>query len=272
MALGSDRLSETLRFDGIEVQLFAPAGTGRAPALVFLHERYGLVQHTLDLAAMAAADGYVGVAPDLFSRWRGDREALRRGEVRVLLPDPEIASVLHATVDGLKRHPRVDPRRIVVVGVCQSGRYAVALASERQDLAACVVLYGAAQERDWMMNAEQPRALTDLIRSVGTPFLFIFGEADHVIALADVRRLRGAFEEADKSYRMRVFARMPHGWLNDTMPGRYRAAEAALAWRMVIDFTSEVFAGDWTHDGRVRSEFTSDIGSDYDFTKNVRLE
>ncbi len=265
-------MAELLRFaDGLEAQVSLPAASGRAPALIFLHERYGLVQHTLDLAAKAAAEGLVGVAPDLFSRWSGDRAALRRGDVRVVLPDPNVAGVVHATIDALRRHTRVDPDRIVLVGVCQSGRYAVVVGSERSDLAACVVLYGAAQERDWEVTADQRRPMRDMIGGVRAPFLFLFGEADHVISLADVRRLRDAFEDARKSYRLRVFAGMPHGWLNDTMPGRYRAAEAAEAWRMITAFAGEVFAGEWPAD-RVRWEFTADTSVEYDFTKNERFE
>ncbi|MDR2985488.1 MAG: dienelactone hydrolase family protein, partial [Nocardiopsaceae bacterium] len=48
-------------------------GTGRFPAVVLGHVRYGLVQHTLDLAAKFARDGYVCIAPYLFSRWEGDK-------------------------------------------------------------------------------------------------------------------------------------------------------------------------------------------------------
>ena len=251
--------------------IYLPSGTARAPALIFLHERYGLVKHTLDLAQKAAADGFVGVAPDLFARWQGDREALRAGTVRVTLPDPEVAAVLHETIEELKENPRVDAGRVVLVGVCQSGRYAVVAASERGDLAGCVVLYGAAQESDWMVTKEQPRPMPEMIGAVNAPFLFVFGEGDHVISLADVRRVRGAFEDARKSYRMRVFASMPHGWLNDTMPGRYRPREAAQAWDLVVGFAHEVFDGGWRRE-RVRWEFAADTSPAYDFGKNVRFE
>ncbi len=262
---------EVLRRDGVEITAFAPPGSTRAPALIFLHERYGLVQHTLDLCEKASRHGMVGVAPDLFSRWSGDHEALRRGEIRVFLPDADVSRTLHLTVDALRAHPRVDPSRIVLVGVCQSGRYAIVLASERQDLAACVVLYGAAQDRDWPVTPDQPRSLGDMIRDVHAPFLFLFGEQDHVISLDDVLRLRQAFEGAGKSYRLRVFRDMPHGWLNDTMPGRYRAREAEEAWRMLLAFTAEVFAGVWPRD-RVRAEFASEVATDYDFRRNLRHE
>lgn len=260
-----------VRRDGVEAHLFEPSGTAKAPALIFLHERYGLVQHTLDLAAKAATEGYVGAAPDLFSTWTGDKEALRRGDVRATLPDGDVARVVGTTIDALKELPRVDARRITLVGVCQSGRYAAVVSAERNDLAACGVFYGASQDSDWAAGALQPRGMPDLVRDAQAPFFFAFGEADHVISIDNVRRIRGAFEDARKSYRMRVFASMPHGWLNDTMPGRYRKAEAEEAWRMLIDFTREVFAGQWSAD-RVRWEFSSVTSPGYDFRKNVRLE
>src|SRR5215470_15797419 len=100
--------STMVRFGDCEGQLYLPAGEARAGAVVVLHERYGLVQHTLDLAQRLARDGYAALAPNLFSRWQGDRDALRRGEARVTLPDPEIATVIDRALDFLKAHPRVD--------------------------------------------------------------------------------------------------------------------------------------------------------------------
>ena len=60
---------------------------GKEPfrAVILGHERYGLVQHTLDLAAKFAAYGYMCVAPDMASHWKGDKVALNRGEERLTL-------------------------------------------------------------------------------------------------------------------------------------------------------------------------------------------
>src|SRR5919108_233522 len=91
--------------DDCEGELYTPREAAKG-AVVILHERYGLVQHTLDLAQRLAADGYVALAPDLFSRWEGDRAALKRGEVRVTLPDDEVAAVIDRSVDFVK--PRAE--------------------------------------------------------------------------------------------------------------------------------------------------------------------
>jgi len=261
-----------VRFGGdCEGVLFLPAGAAPAGAVVILHERYGLVQHTLDLAERLARDGYVALAPDLFSRWSGDKAALARGEARAALRDPEVTAVVDAAVDFLKSHPRVTPARIALMGVCQSGRYPVVVGSRRRDVAALVVFYGASQRRDWDASPLQPRSMAEMLPAIAAPALFVYGERDHTISLADVRSVRDVLEEGRRSYRMKVFAGMPHGWLNDTMPGRYRAKEAEEAWNVLLAFLDEVFSGRWPG-GRVRWEFESATAPDYDFSKNIRLE
>jgi carboxymethylenebutenolidase len=262
-----------LRFGGdCEGFLYLPRNESPAGAVVILHERYGLVKHTLDLAQRLARDGYVALAPNLFSRWKGDEEALRSGKERVVLPDPEVAAVIDAALDFLKVHPRVSSTRIALMGVCQSGRYPVVVGSRRRDLAALVVLYGASQQRDWQVSDLQPQPMQEMVRSLSAPVLFVYGERDHTISLADIRRARDALEDGRCSYRMKVFPGMPHGWLNDTMPGRYRAKEAEDAWEMLLAFLGDVFGGRWPGKGQVRREFESAVSVDYDFSKNVRLE
>jgi carboxymethylenebutenolidase len=265
-------MGERVQFGaGLEGVLFLPATREPVPAVVILHERYGLVQHTLDLAAKIAEDGYAAFAPDLFSRWAGDRAALTRGDVRATLPDPEVNSVVSGSIDYLRSTARVRPDAIVVMGVCQSGRYAVALSSERDDLAGCVVFYGAAQASDWPVDDYQPRPLGDMLRTLQAPALFVFGEGDHVISVDDVVRVRSELEAGRCSYRMRLFADVPHGWLNNTMPGRYRPEAAHEAWALLLAFLDDVFNGRWPGQGRVRWEFESDIAPTYDFSNNRRL-
>ena len=98
-----------------------------------------------------------------------------------------------------------------------------------------------------------------------------FGSDDHLISVDDVRRLRNSLEEHKKSFDMHLYAGAPHGWLNDTMPGRYRKPQADAAWAAQQRFLKEVFAGEWRAD-TVRWRFESEFGTNYDFSKNVRQE
>ena len=83
-------------------------------------------------------------------------------------------------------------------------------------------------------------------------------------------RLRNALEAHRKTYEFYLYRDMPHGWLNDTMPGRYRQRESEAAWAQILDFLQRVYAGNFAPD-RVTWRFESDIAENYDFTKNVRL-
>ena len=114
--------------------------------------------------------------------------------------------------------------------MCQTGRHPLVLAAQRP-IAAAVIWYGAASKREWQVRALYPTPLEEIIARVECPVLGIFGEADHVISLADVRRLRDCLDRHDKSYTIKVYAGAPHGWLNDTMPGRYRRARRRPAGR-----------------------------------------
>ena len=88
--------------------------------------------------------------------------------------------------------------------------------------------------------------------------------------MEDMRRLRGVLESNRKTYEFALFPRMPHGWMNSTMPGRYRPKETEQAWSMILDFMELVHAGEFPDD-RVIWRFQSNIAPDYDFTKKVRL-
>ena len=59
---GTDRRIETQEIvcpDGMPAFLARPAAPGRYPVVVLIHERYGLVPHTRDLAKKCAGDGFL---------------------------------------------------------------------------------------------------------------------------------------------------------------------------------------------------------------------
>ncbi len=256
---------------GLEGVLFMPQDARGKAAVIILHERYGLVQHTLDLAQKLADDGYVAFAPNLFAQWDGNQATLKAGRERVILSDPECTRVIGMAIDLLRDDPRTQSEKIFLMGVCQSGRYPLVVASQRSDIAACVVFYGASQRRDWDVNELQPMPMDDMVAKMTVPSLFVFGEADHTISLEHVRRVRDTLETHRKSYRMHVLADAPHGFLNDTMPGRYRPCETKIALNMLLTFIEEVSNGAWPAE-RVQWEFASTSSRNYDFSKNVRLE
>src|SRR5215510_14541829 len=87
--LGNKMLTQIRIGDKMSAYLGKPAGTGSRPVVIHLHERYGIVKHTLDLAQKIVDAGYVVLVPDLYWRFTGDREALARGEARAELSDTD---------------------------------------------------------------------------------------------------------------------------------------------------------------------------------------
>ena len=255
---------------GLPAFLALPATEGQVPAVVLMHERYGLVPHTRDLAQRLARDGFVCIAPDFFYR-HPDQAALHRGDVGYDMTDPEAADYLEAAIVELSALPQVDPSKIAVMGVCQTGRHPLVLAAQRP-IAAALIWYGAASKREWQVERALSRAARRdhrqgrLARCSG-----IFGEADHVISLDDVRRLRDTLDRHDKSYTIKVYAGAPHGWLNDTMPGRYRRAQAEAGWALQRAFLASVLDPGYDRSRRAQV-YECDHAADYDFTKNVRME
>jgi carboxymethylenebutenolidase len=254
---------------GLPAFLAVPKCEGKLAAIVLMHERYGLVQHTRDLAARLARDGFVCIAPDFFFK-HPDQDALHRGDVGYEMTDPEAVEYLNAAIAELGKLPQIDQDKIAVKGVCQTGRHPLVLAAERP-IAAALVWYGAASQREWGTSARYPKPLEEIIAKVECPVLGIFGEADHVISLADVRRFRDALDRHDKTYRIKVYGGAPHGWLNDTMPGRYRRAQAEAGWALQLAFLKEVLAPGYDRSRRVQI-YECEHAADYDFRKNVRME
>lgn len=247
----------------------APDGAAKAPAVIVLHERYGFVRHTRDLAERFARDGFVAVAPDLYFR-HPNQEALHRGDANCDVSDPDAVTALSAAIDSLKAIPQADSTRLAIMGVCQTGRLALVVAASRA-ISAALVWYGAAQPREWAVNGKYPQALDDIIAAVSCPVLGMFGETDHLIAVEDVRRFRDCLERHRKTYSIHVYRDAPHGWLNDTMPGRYRHAQAEAAWADQRAFLQQVLAPGFDR-ARNMQRYAADIAADYDFNRNVRHE
>jgi carboxymethylenebutenolidase len=256
---------------GISAVRALPKAKGKRPAVIILHERYGIDQHTKDLTVKLAQAGFVGFAPDLFHRFTGDRSAVLRGEQRVDLTDEGALEDLNAAVDYLKKLKNVDAARIGIIGVCQTGRQPVLLAAKRNDIAGAVVLYGAVGGKEWLGNDLRPTPIEELISQVNCPVLGVFGEADHIISIDDVVRFRNCLEKARKNCHIRIYPDAPHGWLNDTMPGRYRKEAAKDTWNLMMSFLKKCFAGGWDRE-RIVCKFENEYSTKYDFSKNVRLE
>ena len=262
-------VTETLTAaSGMPVFIAHPRAAGGSPIVILMHERYGLVQHTRDLAARCAADGYFVLAPNFFFR-HPEPARLNAGDSRYDITDPEASDRIGEAFRLASERPEADASRTAVAGYCQTGRHPLIYAAQAP-VQAVIVWYGAASKREWETNERQPHALEAIIAAVPCPVFGAFGADDHIISIDDVRRFRNTLEDKRKTYEIHVLAGAPHGWLNDTMPGRYRKAQAEAAWNAQQAFLKQTFAGSPSNE--VRWDFRCRSAPDYDFSKNKRLE
>jgi len=163
--------------------LGTPAGAGKKPVVIHLHERYGIVEHTTDLGQKFVDAGYVTIVPDFFSRFTGDREALARGDDRCDLSDEQVLVDLDAVVAYLHALPEADMTKIAMSGVCQTGRQPILAAAKRNLFSAAVVLYGAVYDADWKSHPMRPESIEKLLQEISCPLTAVFGELDDLLNL-----------------------------------------------------------------------------------------
>jgi carboxymethylenebutenolidase len=269
---GTDRQIETKDIvcdNGMPAVMAKPAGAGPYPVVILIHERYGLVPHTRDLAKKCASDGFLVVAANYFFK-HPDQKALNAGDARYDMTDAESIDYVNAALAAAKKDAAADMSRVAVAGYCQTGRHPLVYAAQAK-IAAAVVWYGAASKREWDVSKTNMKPLEEIIAAVDCPVFGAFGSADHIISNADVQRFRNTLEKYNKSYDIHVYKDAPHGWLNDTMPGRYRREQAEAGWAAQRAFLNTVFGPTYDRNG-LYWKFECGSNRDYDFKKNVRLE
>jgi carboxymethylenebutenolidase len=228
----------------IAAVLERPAGAGPFPAVVLVHEIWGLTDHVRDLARRFAAEGFVALAPDLWSRDHGNGFPAGETDLVVLrafvetIPDARMIGDLVAAAAHLKALPGIRHSAVGTVGFCMGGIYAFHLACETGDVAACVDFYG--RLRYDRPSDIKPRGNLERVRDLRCPLLGIFGGMDHLVPLKDVLALKDSLGGRGAVI---AYPRAGHAFLNDTRT-TYRAEEAKDAWRRAILFLREKLAPD----------------------------
>lgn len=233
-------ISSTVRFtsgqDKIEAFVCRPTKAERFPAVIVIHEVFGLVDHVRDVVCRFAREGYVGIAPDLYSREGGPGDlSTREGMMRAIqnLPDRRVLLDLDSTVSYLKSVDFVKPEKIGVVGFCMGGLYSLLFAGHSRALSAAVVFYGRIVYPE--TNEKKPVSPIDTVPNISSPLLGIYGEADTGIPVKDVELLRQALQRNNKIFEIEIYTGTPHAFFNDTRPS-YKPDAARDAWEKTLAF------------------------------------
>jgi carboxymethylenebutenolidase len=139
-----------LKHDNRTVDAFIvyPESKAKAPAIVVIHEIFGLTDWARSVADELAANGYIAIAPDLLSgmgpnkggtsEFSSQQDAMKA--VSSLDPD-QVTADLNAAADYVKKLPSSNGK-IAVAGFCWGGGQSFRFATNRKDLRAAFVFYG----------------------------------------------------------------------------------------------------------------------------------
>jgi carboxymethylenebutenolidase len=201
-----------------------PTGPGPHPALLMIHEWWGLTEAIIHKADLMAEAGYAVLAVDTY---RGASTDLvpRALFLRLTVPEARVLADLQAAYDYLAAQPAVDAGRVGVLGYCYGGGMALSYATQNPALAATVVYYGSL--------ITDPAGFGALAQT-GGPLLGIFGEDDRQIPVAEVRAFEQALTTAGIEHQVTVYPGVGHAFVQpDTLavPG-----PAQDAWAETLAF------------------------------------
>ncbi len=251
------------RSDGVGISAFMARPDKpkeKLPAIIVVHEIFGLNDHIKDVAKRFAEEGYVVIAPDLYSRpglpitkegisktmgimmsippaQQRDPNAMKSRISKLPVSEREEISRtmdwlrnrdyrqnvldLSAALSYLRGQRFVDAHRIASLGFCMGGTLSARLASSGADLAACVIFYGEAPP-------------VGEIPEIKCPVLGIYGGEDHRITDA-VPALSKEMADKNKEFDYKIFEGAHHAFFNDTSHN-YNKRAAEEAWNILLEF------------------------------------
>lgn len=203
-----------------------PAKKGNAPAVLVIHEVFGLNDHIKSIADRFANVGYNAIAPNFFVRASepppkdaSDMAALRKAAGSI--PNEAAIKDMQAALDHLKTIKGVR-RRFASIGFCMGGGFSYQIATHTKDLACAAIFYG--------------RTPVELAPQVSCPIVASFGGKDQGIPPEKVKELEEALKKAGKTVDIKIYPDAGHGFFNDTRPTAYNAEAAADAWQRTLSF------------------------------------
>lgn len=209
--------------DSVRAYVAYPERKDKAPAVIVIHEIFGLTEWEPAVADRLAREGFVAILPDLLSSKHG-KSPTDQDEGRKLIGELEperVTADLDATYAYVNGLPAVRKGDVGTIGFCWGGGQSFRYATNNPNLKAAVVCYGPAPD-------------TASMRRIKAPVLGIYGENDARInaALPDVN---SAMQMQGKTFTQEIFPGTGHGFLK---PGREGSdgPQPEKAWTRILEF------------------------------------
>jgi carboxymethylenebutenolidase len=209
--------------DSIRAYVAYPERKTKAPAVIVIHEIFGLTDWEPTVADRLAKEGFVAILPDLLSSKYGitpadpdsGRKLIGQLEPKRITDD---LNAVYAYVNGLSS---VAQDQIGTIGFCWGGGQSFRYATNNPKLRAAVVAYGPAPD-------------TADLKKIQAPVLGIYGENDERIN-ASLPIVTAEMQSAGKTFTSEVYPGTGHGFLK---PGRQgsNGPQVEKAWARILEF------------------------------------
>lgn len=201
--------------------LSLPKGNGPFPAVVLIHEWWGLNENMLWYADKFAEQGYIALAVDLYDGQSTEDPAKAREFADKVRENPEQAmQTLQDAMTYLRTQPKVKPESLATVGWCFGGGWSYEIAKNNLGANASVIYYG-------QFNPE------DDLQMMSTDIMGHFGEDDQVIPVEDVKAFRAKLQTLNGEHEIFIYENEGHGFAQDL-----ETESAKQAWDRTLEFLS----------------------------------
>ena len=240
VALKEDSVSYTL--DGKEYKgyvVYDENNKDKRPAILVVHEWWGLNDYSRSRAKQLAQMGYIAMATDMFGNGQTAADpGQAQGLATPFYKDPQLAKTrLDAAIDKIKSYPQTDTANIAAIGYCFGGYVVLNAAKLGANLKGVVSFHGGlggVPVKKEMVKAD---------------ILVCHGEADDFVN-KEVEPFKKSMDSAGVSYTFKSYADATHAFSNPgatekgkkfNMPIQYNAAADADSWNDMKLFFNKIF-------------------------------
>ena len=207
-------------FDESQGFLAKPTVAGEFPAVVMIHEWWGLNENIKEMAEKLASHGYIVLAVDLYKNQVGTTSEEARQLVTSF--DNEVGvENMNSAISYLKTEHSA--KSIGSVGWCFGGGQSLNLAMSNSALDATVMYYG------------QVSSDSEKLSNISWPLLGIFAEEDQGITVDSVKQFETQLDELGITNEIIIYPGVDHAFANPS-GDRYAPEESKDAWEKTINF------------------------------------
>lgn len=193
------------------------------PAIIVIHEWWGLNDNVRAMADRLAGEGYIVLAVDLFGGATATSPDQAREQMLAVVDNSEPAAEnirqAYEFVNTTAGAPRIGS-----LGWCFGGGWSLNAAMLLPDeLDATVIYYGQVTDDE------------SKLRDVDSPILGLFGAEDEGITVESVQKFEAALERLRKNYEIHIYPGADHAFANPTGKA-YNEDAAEDAWRRTLEF------------------------------------